>query len=192
MFWVIDAETKKATYVNPAYETITGRTCQSLVEEPSSYEEAIHPDDQAHVLAKLEQAAQNGYFEERFRIVRPDGEVRWVWVRGFPRKDPNGKITRVGGTALDVTALKHAEDQVQANLAKANSTWVEAEALRKATLALTEDLHMDCVLDALLLSLAELVPYTCARVLVPEGGPTGWRWAKNHVRNRPRSLLACL
>jgi hypothetical protein len=47
----------------------------------------------------------------------------------------------------------------------------EAEALRKATLALTEDLHMDSVLDALLCSLAELVPYTCARVLVPEGGP---------------------
>jgi hypothetical protein len=54
-----------------------------------------------------------------------------------------------------------------------SSAWAEAEALRKATLALTEDLHMDGVLDALLLSLAELVPYTCARVLVPEGVPTG-------------------
>src|SRR5205085_8799987 len=73
--------------------------------------------------------------------------------------------------ALDITALKKAEDQVAANLAKANSSWAEAEALRKATLALTEDLHMDCVMDALLRSLAELVPYTCARVLVPEGGP---------------------
>jgi PAS domain S-box-containing protein len=171
VFWVIDAESKKATYVNPAYETITGRSCQSLIKEPSSYEKAIHPDDRAQVLAKLEQAAQSGHFEARFRIVRPDGVVRWVWVRGFPRKDRNGKITRLGGSALDITALKHAEDQVQANLAKANSAWSEAEALRKATLALTEDLHMDSVLDALLRSLAELVPYTCARVLVPEGGP---------------------
>jgi PAS domain S-box-containing protein len=92
-------------------------------------------------------------------------------VRGFSRKDITGKITRVGGTALDITELKKAEDQVAANLARANSAWAEAEALRKATLALTEDLHMDCVLDALLRSLAELVPYTCARVLVPEGGP---------------------
>ena len=171
VFWVIDPETRTAIYVNPAYETITGRSCQSLIKEPSSYEEAIHPDDRVHVLAKLERAAQSGHFEERFRIVRPDGEIRWMWVRGSPRKDPNGKITRVGGTALDVTALKLAEDQVQANLAKANSAWSEAEVLRKATLALTEDLHMDCVLDALLRSLAELVPYTCARVLVPEGGP---------------------
>ncbi|HVR27589.1 MAG TPA: PAS domain S-box protein, partial [Candidatus Polarisedimenticolia bacterium] len=132
---------------------------------------AIHPDDRGQVLAKLEQAAQNGHFDERFRIVRPNGEIRWVWVRGFPRKDVNGKIIRLGGTALDITPLKKAEDQVAANLAKANSAWAEAEALRKATLALTEDLHMDCVMEALLRSLAELVPYTCARVLVPEGGP---------------------
>jgi PAS domain S-box-containing protein len=193
VFWVIDAGTKKATYVNPAYETITGRSCQSLIEEPSSYERAIHSDDRAQVVAKLEEAAQNGHFEERFRIVRPDGEIRWVWVRGFPRKDPDGTISRVGGTALDVTALKHAENQVEANLAKANSAWAEAEALRKATLALTQDLHMDSVLDALLRSLAELVPYTCARVLVPEGGPhwlaLGEKSCPEAARKSPRCPL---
>ncbi|HWO38706.1 MAG TPA: PAS domain-containing protein [Candidatus Acidoferrum sp.] len=171
VFWMIDADSKRATYVNPAYETVTGRSSRSLIEEPSSYEKVIHPDDRAHVLAKLEHAAQNGYFDERFRILRPDGEIRWVWARGFPRRNSHGKITRLGGTVLDITALKTAEDQVAANLARANSSWAEAEALRKATLALTEDLHMDSVLDALLCSLAELVPYTCARVLVPEGGP---------------------
>ena len=193
VFWVIDPESKKATYVNPAYETITGRSCQSLIEEASSYEKAIHPDDRAHVLAKLERAAQSEHFDERFRIVRPDGEIRWVWVRGFPRRGPGGKITRVGGTALDITELKKAEDQVAANLAKANSAWAEAEALRKATLALTEDLHMDCVLDALLRSLAELVPYTCARVLVPEGGPhwlaLGEKSSPEPDKKSPRSAL---
>jgi PAS domain S-box-containing protein len=66
---------------------------------------------------------------------------------------------------------KEAEDQVLSNLAKAESAWAEADALRKATLALTQDLRMDFVMDTLLKSLAELVPYTCARVLVPEGGP---------------------
>jgi PAS domain S-box-containing protein len=193
VFWVIDPGTRTATYVNPAYEAITGRSCQSLIEEPSSYEKAIHPDDRAHVLGKLKHAAQSGHFEERFRIVRPEGEVRWVWVRGFPRKDGNGKIIRLGGTALDITELKEAEDQVAANLAKANSAWVEAEAVRKATLALTEDLHMDCVLDALLRSLAELVPYTCARVLVPEGGPhwlaLGEKSCPEPATKSPRSPL---
>jgi PAS domain S-box-containing protein len=193
IFWVIDAQTKEASYVSPAYETITGRSCRSLLENPSSYEEVIHPDDRGSVLEGLDEAARHGSFDEKFRIVKPDGEIRWIWVRGFPRRDANGKITRVGGTALDITALKKAEDQVAANLAKANSAREEAEALRKATLALTEDLHMDCVLDALLHSLAELVPYTCARVLVPEGGPhwlaLGEKSSPAPRKKSPRSAL---
>src|SRR5271163_2902198 len=68
IFWMIDADSKKALYVNQAYEAITGRSCRSLMEDPSSYEDIIHPDDRVHVLGKLEEAAQNGEFNERFRI----------------------------------------------------------------------------------------------------------------------------
>ena len=171
IFWVIDAETKKALYVNEAYETITGRSCQSLLENPSSYEDFIHPEDRVHVLAKLEEATQTGQFDERFRILCTHGEVRWVHVHGFPVRDAAGRIRRLVGTAQEITAQKQAEDQTAKNLAKAESAWAEADALRKATLALTQDLRMDFVMGALLRSLAELVPYTCARVLVPEGGP---------------------
>ena len=170
VFWTIEAQTKRAIYVNRAYETITGRSLRSLTEDPSSWKDAIHPDDQVHVLAKLEGAAQSGYFDEKFRIVRPCGEVRWVWVRGFPVQDDVGKVSRLVGTALEITAQREAEEQVATNLAMARSAWAEAEALRKATLSLTGDLRMDFVMDALLKSLAELIPYTCARVLVPEGG----------------------
>src|ERR1700731_2088732 len=171
IFWMIDADTKQALYVNQAYETITGRSCESLREKPSSYEDLIYSEDRVHVLSKLDEATRNGHFNERFRIVRPQGEIRWVWVRGFPVRDAGGKIRRLVGTALEITAQKEAEEQVAANLALAKSAWAEAEGLRKATLSLTEDLRMDFVMDALLRSLEELVPYTCARVLVPEGGP---------------------
>jgi PAS domain S-box-containing protein len=186
IFWMMDPLTRRATYVNPAYEAITGRPCQSLIEEPSSYEQAIHAGDRSRILQKLGQAVQSGHFDEQFRIVRPDGAVRWVWVHGFPQKDPGGHIIRLGGTALDITARKEAEEQVAANLAKANSAWAEAEALRKATLALTEDLHMDCVLEALLRSLEELVPYTCARVLVPEAGPHWMALGEKSSPDAPR------
>jgi len=171
IFWMIDADTKQALFVNQAYEAITGRSCESLRDSPSSYEELIHPEDRVHVLTKLDEATRTGQFNERFRIVCTQGEVRWVWVRGFPVRDAGGKIRRLVGTALEITAQKEAEEQVAANLAMAKSAWAEAEALRKATLSLTQDLRMDFVMDALLRSLAELVPYTCARVLVPEGGP---------------------
>lgn len=168
---MIDADTKKALFVNSAYETITGRSCESLRDSPLSYEELIHPGDRVHVLARLDEATRTGQFNERFRIVCAQGAIRWVWVRGFPVRDAGGNIRRLVGTALEITAQKEAEEQVAANLALAKSAWAEAEALRKATLSLTQDLRMDFVMDALLKSLEDLVPYTCARVLVPEGGP---------------------
>ncbi len=171
IFWMIDAETKKALFVNPAYETITGRSCQSLQDDPISYEDLIHPEDRVHVLAKLDEATRTGNFNEKFRILCAQGAIRWVWVRGFPVRDSDGKILRLVGTALEITAQKEAEEQVAANLALAKSAWAEAEALRKATLSLTQDLRMNFVMDALLKSLEDLVPYTCARVLIPEGGP---------------------
>jgi PAS domain-containing protein len=47
IFWMIDAKTRKVLYVNPAYETITGRPRDPLREDPLSYEEVIHSDDVA-------------------------------------------------------------------------------------------------------------------------------------------------
>ena len=132
------------------------------------------------MLGKLDEAAQSGYFDEKFRIVTPDAQLRWVWARGFPVRDSDGKIVRLVGTALEITAQKEAEDRVAQNLALAQSAWAEADALRKATMGLTQDLRMDFVLGALLQSLADLIPYTCARVLIPEGGP--------HVLSLGRSL----
>jgi PAS domain S-box-containing protein len=168
IFWMIDAETKKTLYVNPAYETITGRSRETLRENPLSYEKIIHPDDRVQVLFKLDEATRTGDFDERFRIVLPSGASRWVWVRGFPVRDVKGSIRRLVGTALDITIQKQAEEEVTRNLSLAEAAWAEADAMRKATLALTQDLQMDNVLDTLLQSLLELVPYESAQILLLE------------------------
>jgi PAS domain S-box-containing protein len=168
IFWMIDAETKKALYVNPAYESITGRPRETLQANALAYEEQIHPEDRAQVLLKLDEATRTGDFDERFRIVLPSGDSRWVWVRGFPVRDGKGRIRRLVGTALDITTQKHAEEEVTRNLSLAESAWAEADAMRKATLALTQDLRMDNVLDTLLQSLLELVPYESAQILLLE------------------------
>jgi len=73
------------------------------------------------------------------------GEVRWVQVRGFPVRNSEGKIFRLVGTAQEITDQKRAEDQVIQNLRSAEASRAEAEALRTATLALTQDLRMDFV-----------------------------------------------
>jgi PAS domain S-box-containing protein len=184
VFWMMDARTKTALYVNESYKAITGRTSKSFMEDPSSCLGLIHPDDRPDVAKKFDDAIHNGRFDERLRIIKPDGEIRWVWVRGFPDRDSEGNLKRLVGTALDITAQKQAEEQVAANLAMAKSAWAEEEALRKATLSLTQDLHMDKVMATLLRSLADVVPYSCARVIVPEGGP---HWLALGERALPES-----
>src|SRR4029077_19731401 len=109
--WTLDARTKEVLYVNGAYEGITGRPAASILEHPSSYTEIIHPLDRATVLAKLEVAVHTGHFEEEFRIVRPDGEVRWVRVGASPVWR-GGEIVRLVGSVQDITARKIADGQV--------------------------------------------------------------------------------
>ena len=168
VYWMLDAETKQVLYVNPAYETITGRSLASLRENPASYQEAFHPEDRVRVLTRLDEATRTGQLDEEFRIVRPDHVVRWVSVRGFPVRDSAGVIRRLVGVSQDISARKSAEEQMSKNLTLAESAWAEADAFRKTTLALTQNLRMDCVLDTLLESLLKLIPCESARVLLVE------------------------
>ena len=168
IYWMLDAETKHIIYVNPAYETITGRSLATLSENPASYQEAFHPEDRVRVLTRLEEATRTGEFDEEFRIVRPDHEIRWVSVRGVSVRDSAGVTRRLVGIAQDISARKSAEEQMARNLNWAESAWAEADAFRKTTLALTQNLKMDCVLDSLLESLLTLVPCESARILLVE------------------------
>jgi PAS domain S-box-containing protein len=180
-------QSKRVLYVNDAYEAITGRSCQSLFQNPTSYQELIPADDRDRVLGRLDEATRTGHFNERFRIVCAHGEVRWVHVRGFPVRSAAGRIFRLVGTAQEITEQKRAEDEVAKNLRIAEEARAEAEALRKATLALTQDLHMDFVMEALLRSLAELIPYSCARVIVPEGGPHALALGERQIPEPPKT-----
>jgi len=108
IFWMVDATSKHAIYVNPAFEHITGRTVASLLAAPLSYREIIHPDDRARALKSLDEAEKTGVLTAEFRIVRPDGTLRWVEARGFPVRDAQGKVYRLAGVVQDITERKHA------------------------------------------------------------------------------------
>jgi PAS domain S-box-containing protein len=170
IFWMLDAENMKVMYVNQAYETITGRSCESLQEDPKSYEDVIHPEDRVRVLSRLSESVQTSQLDEEFRIIKPDNMTRWVWVRGFPVRDAAGSVRRLVGTAQDISARKSAEKEIARNLDMAESARAEADAFRKTTLALTQNLSMDYVLDTLLQSLLNLIPCESARVLLVESG----------------------
>jgi PAS domain S-box-containing protein len=170
IFWMMEAETQQLTYVNPAYTAITGHPVQSLHENPSAYQELIHPEDRIRILSRLQDLAHAGVLDEEFRFVRADGQVRWAWAKGVP-VPANGETRWLVGTAQDITSRKQAEKKIIEQLGAVEAARAEAEALRKSTLALSQNLAMDSVLDTLLQGISELVPFDRATVLFVEDGP---------------------
>ena len=72
----------------------------------------IHPDDRAAVRARREQAFQSGEtYEDEFRVVRADGEVRWLYVRAQPL--PTDKPTHAYGVSMDITERKEREERIR-------------------------------------------------------------------------------
>ncbi|MBD0265425.1 MAG: PAS domain S-box protein [Tolypothrix sp. Co-bin9] len=116
IFWMRDAKSDIVLYVNPAYEKIWGRSCESLYINPQSFLDAVHPDDKSRVVANLNKNVKKE-FEIEYRIVRPDDSVRWVWEHSFPIKNGLGKIYRRAVVTQDITERKQAEE-VQRNLEK--------------------------------------------------------------------------
>jgi PAS domain S-box-containing protein len=73
-------------------------------------EQCIHPDDKENLHDTFTKALQNGsVYELEHRIVRPTGEVRWVYDRARPYFDENGKLVRYVGATLDITERKLSE-----------------------------------------------------------------------------------
>ncbi|HEX4985375.1 MAG TPA: PAS domain S-box protein [Burkholderiales bacterium] len=111
VFWVADSAREHVLYVSPAYEDIWQRSCESLYAEPRAWFESIHLDDRPRITAVMGGGAARDSFDEEYRIVRPDGSVRWVREKVFPVRDPLGEIYRLVGIAEDVTESRLAEEQ---------------------------------------------------------------------------------
>ena len=77
-------------------------------------EKYIHPDNQPHVLAVIDEAIRTkGVFQLQHRVLRLDGTLGWTFSRAIPLLDANGAIVEWIGAATDVTARKRAEDALR-------------------------------------------------------------------------------
>ena len=114
VFWLFDRREGRLLYVSPAYEAIWGRPVEKLYERLGDAAESIHPDDRAAAGESLARVAETGADTVReYRIIRPDGEIRWIADRTFPVRDANGQVYRIGGIAEDVTDRKRAEEAIR-------------------------------------------------------------------------------
>ncbi len=111
-FWLVGPSEVQKIYMSPAYEKIWGRSCQSWYEQPGSWLDAIHPEDREGVAALIEQSPQEKH-EMEYRVVWPDGTIRWVRTRDFPILNEHGEIDRIAGFSADITDHKQAEEALR-------------------------------------------------------------------------------
>ena len=140
VFWIASSDLKKIHYVSPGYERIWGRTAESLYANPLQWIEAILPEEQSRVndilASLLAGESANG---TEYRIVRPDGSVRWVLDRGFLVRDASGKVVRITGVSNDITERKRLEGEILAERER-----LEREVLRRIEMEqerIGRDLH---------------------------------------------------
>jgi diguanylate cyclase (GGDEF)-like protein/PAS domain S-box-containing protein len=111
VFWICDARRHSAIYVSSAFREITGLDPEMLKARAHGWLDAVHPDDRS-ALIEARSAAASGNYDQTFRIVKPDGTIRWVRDRAFPVFDAQGAVYRIAGITEDITDKKAAEERL--------------------------------------------------------------------------------
>ncbi|MBD2464273.1 PAS domain S-box protein [Oscillatoria sp. FACHB-1407] len=118
LFFVRSAITGEFIYVSPAYERIWGRSCESLYQNPDSWLEAIHPDDRPRINQSLANQFTGKSVQREYRIILPNGSVRWISAQIDLVRDEDGNLLRFIGFAEDISDRKAIEFVVQQNEAR--------------------------------------------------------------------------
>ncbi|MCC6223476.1 MAG: PAS domain S-box protein [Thermoleophilia bacterium] len=105
IFWLADPDGCEL-YVSPGFERALGVPWRGS----AAFRKAIHPDDRERVRAAFARIREAPY-DIQFRLVRPDGEIRWLRDRTFLVRGPDGEVVRVAGVATDITERKRANEE---------------------------------------------------------------------------------
>jgi PAS domain S-box-containing protein len=120
IIWMFDSVTNMVCYVNPAYERIVGLPVGRLYEDPTAWHELVHPDDRDRVLVHRYPLAEVDNLE--FRIIRPDGQLRWLWSHNATVHDDRGQPIGVVGVVEDITERKRTEHSLETSLSLLRAT----------------------------------------------------------------------
>jgi PAS domain S-box-containing protein len=111
VFWLTDANDDRAIYVSPSVEEVWGKDISDFYNNPGGWMQSIHEADKNRVILEYDNFRKSGKFDTEYRLVRPDGEVRWIHDKGFPVYDESGNVYRLAGIAEDITDKKITEEQ---------------------------------------------------------------------------------
>lgn len=110
--WSVSAQTWELLYLNPAAQKVYGRSISDFFDNPNLRLEVVHPEDRQRVERYFQTLLEQGSIDLEYRILRPDGEVRWLSDRSQMIYDKNGIAIRLDGIIYDITQRKQAEAQL--------------------------------------------------------------------------------
>jgi diguanylate cyclase (GGDEF)-like protein/PAS domain S-box-containing protein len=97
--------------ITPGIEKLYGYSLEEFNRDFDLWKKVIHPDDLA-VLTEREKILNSGQpATSEYRIIRPDGEVRWIQDSGFPTLDEEGNFIDFNSVLFDITDRKESEDR---------------------------------------------------------------------------------
>ncbi|MCX6217842.1 PAS domain S-box protein [Spirosoma sp.] len=114
LLWIRESGSPRFSYVNPMYERLTGRACESLYEDPTSFLDFVVEEDRPILLQLL--MSNQPYDGPTYLRARIAGEIRWFEIRGFFTKDATGKVVRHIGVGQDVTSQMENKQVLEAAL----------------------------------------------------------------------------
>jgi len=155
VLWILDPHSNQVPYVSPGFEKIWGRSLPDPAIAFEVFRDSIHPDDREAMFRKLQrQAADVEPGHSEYRIIRPDGEVRWIQSRTFPIRDARGEIRRIMGYAEDVTERKLTEQALEKSEAR-------LKALSDNALDITAIVASDKTIRFITPSVKRILGYAC-------------------------------
>ncbi|MGE0683109.1 MAG: PAS domain-containing protein, partial [Candidatus Binatia bacterium] len=107
--WSIPADSSTPAYFNPMTEKVYGRSVSEFLANPQLWLEVVHPEDRALMERFTAQVFSLGIHSQEYRIIRPDGSLRWLHHRARLIRDANGQVLRIDKAATDITARRSAE-----------------------------------------------------------------------------------
>lgn len=133
VFWARNDAYDRQIYLSPAYERIWGRSRDELYYDPQSWLATVHPDDRNELTDTarfriLEESGLDACYEKRYRIILPDGSIKWIKDTSFPLQNEREEFIGFAGIAEDVTKevlyeqnLREAKERAEvANKAKSD------------------------------------------------------------------------
>jgi PAS domain S-box-containing protein len=101
-------------YISPQVESMTGFSPAECLADPDLLGRQLHPDDRSRVLDKMQESSATGKpFSSEHRVLTRDGQVRWFSVQGVVVRDEAGQPLFRRGVAIDITAQKKAEEELE-------------------------------------------------------------------------------